>query len=43
MLETFKEKKSAASVVTDQATIKKRRMMVSSDYAAKAFISVDFN
>lgn len=41
MLETFKEKKSASSVY-DQATIKKKRVLVSSDYAAKAFISVDF-
>lgn len=41
MLETFKEKKSASSVI-DQVTIKKRRVLLSSDYAATKFISVDF-
>ena len=42
MMETFKEKKSS-NVVIDQATIKKRRILVSTDYSAKCFISVDFS
>jgi WD40 repeat protein len=41
MLETFKEKKTATSVI-DTATIKKRRVLLSTDYAATKFISVDF-
>lgn len=41
MLETFKEKKSA-NVVIDTTTIKKKRILVSNDYNAKSFISVDF-
>ena len=42
MMETFREKKSANSVI-DQATIKKRKLLCSTDYGAKAFISCDFS
>lgn len=45
MLETFKDaasKKGAQSVI-DSATIKKRRVLISNDYTARSFISVDFS
>ena len=43
MLATFKEKSKSSNVVIDQATIKKRRILVSTDYSARAFLSVDFD
>ena len=42
MLEFFKEKKSQDKVVMDMANIKKKRLLVSTDYTAKSFISADF-
>lgn len=42
MLEFFRDKKTNEKVVIDHANIKKKRMLCSSDYAAKSFISVDF-
>lgn len=44
MMQTFynKDKKPATNMQIDQATIKKKRVLVSTDYTAKAFVSVDF-
>ena len=44
MLETFKEPKNKSSNMTiDHATVKKRRILASTEYTAKAFISCDFS
>jgi len=43
MLEFFRDKKTNEKVVIDHANIKKKRMLCSSDYSAKSFISVDFS
>ena len=42
MLETLKDKKSGSSNSLDQSIIKKKRLLVSTDYNATAFISCDF-
>ena len=41
MLETSKEKKQTSNSL-DQSIIKKKRLLVSTDYNATAFISCDF-
>lgn len=40
MFENFKDKKNNNSVI--DMTIKKRKILISSEYKAKSFISVDF-
>ena len=40
MFENFKDKKQNNSVI--EMTIKKRKILISSEYKAKSFISVDF-
>lgn len=42
MLEFFRDKKTSDKAVMDHANIKKKRMLVSTDYTAKTFISADF-
>jgi cilia- and flagella-associated protein 57 len=45
MLETFRDSagKKGAQSVFDMATIKKRKVLISNDYTARTFVSVDFS
>lgn len=45
MMETFHDSagKKGAQSVFDMATIKKRKVLISNDYTARTFVSVDFS